>query len=118
MRVRSATPHKPHGHKPDATKAVERRVASLVLENEKLRKKLGLTEQIIDKKLCQLWANGYASAVISAAAGLVALPRASHYRAHRHIRYRTLSAADSERARMPRRVRRAAFDRVCRQRQA
>jgi hypothetical protein len=45
----------------------------LVLENEKLRKKLGLAEQIIDKKLFQLWVNGYASAVISAAAGLVVL---------------------------------------------
>ena len=42
--------------KPDAAKAVDRRVASLELANEKLRKKLERAEQIIDvqKKLCEL----------------------------------------------------------------
>jgi len=47
---------KPHGPKPDPAKAVDRRIANLELENEKLRKKLGRAEQIIDvqKKLCDL----------------------------------------------------------------
>jgi len=47
---------KPRGPKHDAAKAIDRRVESLKLENEKLRKKLGRAEQIIDaqKKLCDL----------------------------------------------------------------
>ena len=47
---------KPRGPKPDVAKAVDRRVAALELANEKLRKKLGRAEQIIDaqKKLCDL----------------------------------------------------------------
>lgn len=47
---------KPRGPKPDAAKAVDRRVATLELANGKLRKKLERAEQIIDvqKKLCEL----------------------------------------------------------------
>jgi transposase len=47
---------KPRGPKPDPAKAVDRRLANLELENQKLRKKLGRAEQIIDvqKKLCDL----------------------------------------------------------------
>ncbi len=49
-------PNKPRGPKPDAAKAIDRRVANLELENAKLRKKLNRAEQIIDvqKKLCDL----------------------------------------------------------------
>lgn len=52
----AALQNKPRGPKPDAAKAVERRVAALESENQKLRKKLGRAEQIIDvqKKLCDL----------------------------------------------------------------
>lgn len=47
---------KPRGPKPDAAKAVDRRVLGLELEVATLRKKLGRAEQIIDvqKKLCEL----------------------------------------------------------------
>ena len=52
----AGAPNKARGPKPDAAKAVDRRVASLELANEKLRKKLDRAEQIIDvqKKLCEL----------------------------------------------------------------
>lgn len=52
----AASQSKLRGPKPDAAKAVDRRVANLELENAKLRKKLGRAEQIIDvqKKLCDL----------------------------------------------------------------
>ena len=44
------------GPKPDPVKAVDRQLARLQLDNEKLRKQLGRAEQIIDvqKKLCDL----------------------------------------------------------------
>ncbi len=52
----AASPSKPRGPKPDEAKAVDRRVASLEKDVEKLRKKLVRAEQIIDvqKKLCEL----------------------------------------------------------------
>jgi transposase len=52
----ASLPNKARGPKPDAAKAVDRRVASLEQEVVKLRKKLGRAEQIIDvqKKLCDL----------------------------------------------------------------
>jgi transposase len=52
----ATAPNKARSPKPDAAKAVDRRVASLELANEKLRKKLERAEQIINvqKKLCEL----------------------------------------------------------------
>lgn len=52
----AALQSKPRGPKPDAAKAVDRRVLGLELEVATLRKKLGRAEQIIDvqKKLCEL----------------------------------------------------------------
>lgn len=52
----ATSPNKTRGPKPDAAKAIDRRVANLEHENAKLRKKLGRAEQIIDvqKKLCDL----------------------------------------------------------------
>ena len=49
-------PNKARGPKPDAAKAIDRRVASLEQDVAKLRKKLVRAEQIIDvqKKLCDL----------------------------------------------------------------
>ena len=41
-------PNKARGPKPNAAKAIDRRVATLELDNEKLREKLDRTEQIID----------------------------------------------------------------------
>ncbi len=47
---------KPRGPKPDAAKAVDKRIAALEQANKKLRTKLDRAEQIIDvqKKLCDL----------------------------------------------------------------
>ena len=52
----SAGAQQRRGPKPDPVKAVDRRVATLKVENEKLRVKLGRAQQIIDvqKKLCDL----------------------------------------------------------------
>jgi hypothetical protein len=52
----SSAQGKPRGPKPDAAKAVDKRIAALELANKKLRTKLDRAEQIIDvqKKLCDL----------------------------------------------------------------
>jgi transposase len=52
----AALQSKPRGPKPDAARAVDRRVLGLEQENAKLRQQLGRAEQIIDvqKKLCEL----------------------------------------------------------------
>jgi transposase len=52
----SSAQGKPRGPKPDAAKAVDRRIAALEQANKKLRTKLDRAEQIIDvqKKLCDL----------------------------------------------------------------
>lgn len=52
----SAPQSKPRGPKPDAAKAVDKRIAALEQANKKLRTKLDRAEQIIDvqKKLCDL----------------------------------------------------------------
>jgi transposase len=52
----AALKNKPRGPKPDAGKAIDRRVNALELECEKLRRKLDRAEKIMDaqKKLCDL----------------------------------------------------------------